>query len=97
MLPLIYVDEALGLERTPPDDGVMQVCIFCHGGRSVGLVVHRVIDVVEERIVGNDAGAYRRGIYTSAVIADRVTDVVDVPAIVDAALPGFFDKDRSAA
>jgi two-component system chemotaxis sensor kinase CheA len=47
----------------------------------VGIIVDRVLDVVETELDASDVGA-RAGVLGSAVIADKVTDLVDLDAVV---------------
>jgi two-component system chemotaxis sensor kinase CheA len=57
----------------------------------VGLVVERILDIVEEDVV-LDRLAERAGILGTAVVQQRVTDMLDVPGVVRAAHPGFFTE-----
>ena len=67
----------------------MQVVVYSEQGRSVGLVVGKIDDIVHEAItVRREVG--REGIAGSAVIQDRVTDLLDVPGIIRAADPSFY-------
>jgi len=52
-------------------------------------VVERILDIVEEDVV-LDRTAERAGILGSAVVQQRVTDLVDVQGVVRAANPRFF-------
>jgi two-component system chemotaxis sensor kinase CheA len=67
----------------------MQVVVYSEQGRSVGLVVGHINDIVHETIsVRRDVRC--AGIAGSAVIQNRVTDLLDVPAIIRAADPSFY-------
>ena len=67
----------------------MQVVVYSEQGRSIGLIVGQINDIVETALtVKRDAP--RRGIAGSAVIQDKVTDLVDVPGIIRAAEPNFY-------
>jgi two-component system chemotaxis sensor kinase CheA len=53
----------------------------------VGLVVDRILDIVDEAFrVERQTG--RRGVLGSAVIQKRITDIVDIPQLLGAAEPG---------
>jgi two-component system chemotaxis sensor kinase CheA len=90
ILPLIHVARFLpdgGAAATPPDP--MQVVVYTEQGRSVGLVVEHICDIVEETLaVRRDQR--RAGIAGSAVIQDKVTDLLDVPGIIRAANTDFY-------
>ena len=94
ILPLIRVSKyvsAAGASETSNDDKepFMQVVVYAEQGRSVGLVVNRIHDIVNEAItVRRDACA--NGIFGSVVIQDKVTDLLDVQAIIRAADPSFY-------
>jgi len=93
ILPLIQVSQFLPLaapETTRPDP--VQVVVYSESGRSVGLVVSQINDIVQE-ILTVRREAPRQGISGSAVIQDKVTDLLDVPGIIRAADPDFY-RDR---
>lgn len=71
-------------------DERLQVVVYSEAGRSVGLVVDRIVDIVNEKLVVQSP-AGRRGILGSSVIQKRVTDLLDVPTVVRNVLPGFAD------
>jgi two-component system, chemotaxis family, sensor kinase CheA len=64
-----------------PDSGPIQVLVLNHEGRSFGLVVERILDIVEDRADVKSA-ATRASVLYSVVIGDRVTELLDIPAIV---------------
>jgi two-component system chemotaxis sensor kinase CheA len=77
------------LSRVRGTDTV-QVIVYSANGRRVGLVVDRIVDIAEESVVVRSA-AQRRGAAFTAVIQGRVTEFLDVEAIVHAALGDFRD------
>lgn len=92
ILPLIQVSQflssaAMGTEQPDP----VQVVVYAEAGHSVGLVVSRINDIVQENlIVKRDVP--RLGIVGSAVIQNKVTDLLDVPGIIRTADPAFYQK-----
>ena len=81
--------------EAPPPGDLRQVIVFNQDGRSVGLEVGEILDIVSER-VAVQRRTNRPGVSGSAVIQSRVTDLVDVPAIVRAVDPGFFSTEAAA-
>jgi two-component system chemotaxis sensor kinase CheA len=84
-----------------PDSGPIQVLVLNHEGRSFGLVVERILDIVEDRANVKSA-ATRASVLYSVVIGDRVTELLDIPAIVrradlNAARPGLAMRITEAA
>ena len=89
--------------QAPPtaDSGPIQVLVLNHDGRSFGLVVERILDIVEDRADIRSA-ATRPAVLYSVVIGDRVTEMLDIPAIlrsadVSAARPGLATKAAEVA
>jgi two-component system, chemotaxis family, sensor kinase CheA len=68
----------------------LQVVVYSEQGRSIGLVVDRILDIVEETIVPQQPSK-RDGLLGSAVIQQRVTDLLDVRGFVRTANPDFFE------
>jgi len=90
ILPLIRLSVVLeerrnklrALQALPAiDSGPIQVLVLNHDGRSFGLVVHRILDIVEDRADVRSA-ATRPAVLYSVVIGDRVTELLDIPAIL---------------
>src|SRR5262249_8624221 len=85
ILPLIHLARIFpgnGPEAGDPQ-GPLQVLVYSGSGRNAGLVVDRILDIVETKLE-IQASSKRRGILGSAVIQDRVTDLLDVPAVLGA-------------
>ena len=84
ILPLLRLDALLG-DGVSPDElpGSLQVVVCASAGRRVGLVVDRILDVVDA--AADPRGSAGHGIAGSAIIQDRVTDLLDVPALVGGA------------
>jgi two-component system chemotaxis sensor kinase CheA len=72
--------------QAPPtaDSGPIQVLVLHHEGRTFGLVVDKILDIVEDRADVKSA-ATRPSVLYSVVIGDRVTELLDIPAILRSA------------
>jgi two-component system chemotaxis sensor kinase CheA len=84
-----------------PDSGPIQVLVLNHDGRSFGLVVERILDIVEDR-ADVRSSATRAAVLYSVVIGERVTEMLDIPAIlrsadVSASLPGVATRSAEVA
>ena len=88
IMPLIRLSSILGGMPDTEQDPI-QVVVYADQGRSVGLVVDRILDIVEETVTVQNR-VQRDGMIGSAVIQQRVTDLLDVPGIIRAVIPGFF-------
>ena len=92
-MPLIQVADYLdcGKDSEAATQDPMHVVVYSENGRSVGLVVGRITDVVDERLtIKNDNCP--EGILGSAVIQQRVTDLPDLHHIIQSAEPQFFGQ-----
>lgn len=81
ILPLVRLAGAIGLVESVREDDQVSVVVHESGTSRVGIVIDRVLDVVEASVVCSDVGR-RAGVLGSAVIQDRVTDLVDLDAVV---------------
>ena len=98
ILPLIRLNVVMeerrhrlrGAQSLPPaDSGPIQVLVLKHEDRRFGLVVERILDIVED-LAGVKSEATRPAVLYSVVIGDRVTELLDIPAILKTAgvIPG---------
>ncbi len=81
ILPLVRLAGAIGLVERVRDDDQVSVVVHESGATRIGIVIDRVLDVVDAAVVRSDVGR-RAGVLGSAVIGDRVTDLVDLDAVV---------------
>ena len=82
ILPLIRLASFLGLESNDTsEDNLLNVVVYNENERSFGLVIDKIIDIVETSLQINHPSA-REGLLGSVVIHDRVTDLVDLPAVI---------------
>jgi two-component system, chemotaxis family, sensor kinase CheA len=71
--------------------GSQPILVFADDGRSMGLVVDEIIDIVEERLNIEVAGA-QDGILGSAVIKGLATEVIDVGHFLPMAFADWFSR-----
>ncbi|MGB8114459.1 MAG: chemotaxis protein CheW [Candidatus Sulfotelmatobacter sp.] len=91
ILPLIRLNVVMEERRArlrarqaePPaaDSGPIQVLVLNHGDRSFGLVVEQIVDIVAD-LADVKTAATRESVLYSVVIAERVTELLDIPSIV---------------
>ncbi len=86
VLPLVDVDAALGEADGKPVDerDTVPVVVLAQSPGPVGLIVGRILDVVE-RDTDAEGNASRAGVACTAVIQKRVTEVLDVDSLTGAA------------
>jgi len=97
ILPLIRVARHVpAVGETGVEADPMQVVVYSENGRSVGLVVGRISDIVRVPITAKRHSP-GNGIFGSVTIQDRVVDLLDVPSLIRSADPTFFGTSTPAA
>ncbi len=88
ILPIVRLDRHLGAFGEA-DREVLEVIVYADHGRSVAIVVEEILDIVDgESAVRSDIDDL--GLLGSAVLGDRVTELLDVRAAILAADPAFY-------
>jgi two-component system chemotaxis sensor kinase CheA len=92
ILPLIRISHAMEERRhlpagqdmlTLPTTSILEVLVLESERQSFGLVVNQIVDIVESTLEPQSP-ATRPGVLLSAVIGNRVTELLDVPALLRA-------------
>jgi two-component system, chemotaxis family, sensor kinase CheA len=86
LMPLVQMEGV-----TVSTSGSQPILVFADDGRSMGLVVDEIIDIVEERLNIEVAGA-QDGILGSAVIKGLATEVIDVGHFLPMAFADWFSR-----
>jgi two-component system chemotaxis sensor kinase CheA len=86
ILPLLQLSSLLGFSASDASGASVSVVVYGDEGHRVGLVVDQILDIVEETVTIEHTAA-REGVLGSAVVQKRVTDVLDIAAIVRNAAP----------
>jgi two-component system chemotaxis sensor kinase CheA len=89
ILPLIRVSHALEERRRAaggdtlklPTTDMLQVLVLESEQQSFGLVVNQILDIVESTLQPQSP-ATRAGVLFSSVVAERVTELLDVPSLL---------------
>ncbi|MFO0940966.1 MAG: chemotaxis protein CheW [Pirellulales bacterium] len=96
ILPLIRLANSMGVSSVLTDLNLLDVVVYTKGSRSIGLVVDQITDIVETEVVSQRA-THRPGLTYSAVVQGHVTDVLDLPTIIQLADPSFFDQEEEVS
>jgi two-component system chemotaxis sensor kinase CheA len=88
ILPMVRLDRHLGAYGHSERE-VLEVIVYTDHGRSVAIVVEEILDIVDgEAAVRSDIDDM--GLLGSAVLGDKVTELLDVRAAILAADPSFY-------
>ena len=84
-MPLVYVNDG-DHHKT---EGTQPMLVFSDSGRSMGLVVDEIVDIVEDRM-NIEVGSERPGILGSAVVKERATEIIDLGYYLPQAFEDWF-------
>jgi len=87
LMPLVHIS-AYGEVRT---EGRQAVLVFSDRGRSAGLMVDEIVDIVDER-VKIELTADEPGLTGTAVLKGRATEIVDIGHHLTQACPDWFER-----
>jgi two-component system chemotaxis sensor kinase CheA len=79
IMPLVDIAQCLEVGQATRGEK-LQVIVYQEKGHSVGLLVDQILDIVEQAVVVDET-ATASGLLGSAVIQDRVTDLLNVAAV----------------
>jgi two-component system chemotaxis sensor kinase CheA len=86
LMPLVSMEGV-----TVRSEGVQPILVFVDDGRSMGLVVDEIVDIVEESLNIEVASA-QEGLLGSAVIKGQATEVIDVGHFLPMAFADWFTR-----
>jgi two-component system chemotaxis sensor kinase CheA len=91
ILPLVPLGTALdpGAQDTAGRQDPVQVIVFNDGERGIGILVDQILDIVDETVTVKQQ-ARGAGLLGSAVIGQKVTDFVDLHAVIEKAEENWF-------
>jgi two-component system chemotaxis sensor kinase CheA len=87
LMPLVGIDETVRVRS----EGAQPLLVFSEGARSMALVVDQIVDIVEERLQIEVAGA-TAGIIGSAVVKGQATEIIDVAHFLPLAYADWFRR-----
>ena len=87
LMPLLRIDADTGLKN----EGAQPILVFSDHGRSMGLVVDEIVDIVEDKLDIEVAGN-RPGVLGYAVIKGNTTEIVDVAHFLPQAFEDSFRR-----
>ncbi len=84
IMPLIYLDEMMGVGRSAADREIIPVVVTNRDGHSVGVVVDEILGVVEESLhINTEDAESGSSMLDSAVIEGRITDILSLQSMIE--------------
>src|SRR5436189_2086890 len=87
LMPLVRVSDEVRV-RT---EGAQPLLVFSDAGRSMGLVVDEIVDIVEDRL-DIQVGSETMGVLGSAVIKGQATEIIDIGHYLPLAFEDWFRR-----
>lgn len=91
LMPLVYVNE----QTVHSKETALPVLVFAEGDRVMGLVVDRIIDIVEDRL-DIQVEAQIQGFLGSAIVRGKATEILDVGYFLPQAFSDWFARKEQA-
>ncbi|MBO9426073.1 chemotaxis protein CheW [Labrenzia sp. R4_1] len=85
LMPLVYVNDG----DSHKTEGTQPMLVFSDAGRSMGLVVDEIVDIVEDRM-NIEVGSERPGVLGSAIVKERATEIIDLGFYLPQAFEDWF-------
>jgi two-component system chemotaxis sensor kinase CheA len=92
LMPLLRIDTETGLKR----EGSQPILVFSDHGRSMGLVVDEIVDIVEDNL-DIEVASNRPGVLGYAVVKGATTEIVDIGHFLPQAFEDWFRNRDGAA
>ncbi|HXM31267.1 MAG TPA: hybrid sensor histidine kinase/response regulator [Xanthobacteraceae bacterium] len=87
LMPLVLVNDGMRI-RT---EGMQPLLVFIDAGRSMGIAVDEIVDIVEERL-NIEVGSATPGILGSAIVKGKATEIIDVAHFLPLAHEDWFQR-----
>ena len=91
LMPLLRIDTQTAVRP----EGVQPILVFSDHGRSMGLVVDEIVDIVEQRL-DIEVASERPGVLGYAVVKGTATEIVDIGHFLPQAFADWFRRRDSA-
>jgi len=91
LMPLLRIDTQAGIKQ----EGAQPILVFSDHGRSMGLVVDEIADIVEERL-DIEVASDRPGILGYAVVKGSATEIIDVGHYLPLAFADWLQRRHTA-
>jgi len=92
LLPLVRLGDTIGVVSADSERDTLPAIVFSKNGKSVGLMVARILDIVEANMNLHASPSGNISVVGSLVVNGLTTDLLDVDQLIDMAVPGWFDE-----
>lgn len=87
LMPLVHINK----DYKRKEEGAQPMLVFSDAGRSMGLVVDEIVDIVEDRLL-IEVESDQPGLLGSAVIKGKATEMIDIGHYLPMAFDDWFTR-----
>ena len=95
LLPLVRLGDAIGVPTAEAEGEKVPAIVFARNEKSIGLVVGKIIDIVEAEMALHPAPAEKIGVRGSLVINGMTTDLLDADRLIECVMPGWMTEETA--
>ncbi len=92
LLPLIRLDRILGIDSPDQNREMLPTIVFSGKRKNVGLVVDRILDIVEAESILHPPPPGKTGVAGSLVIEGMTTDLLNIDQVIEGVEPGWVEE-----
>jgi len=96
ILPLLRFEKDLPASSLNPDDSI-SVIIFTIDGKKVGLVVSKIIDIIDSDAEIDTVALQDSALFGSTLINSKVTLIIDIFNLIHREFPKWFERKNNVA
>ena len=89
LMPLVRVTEQVRIRS----EGTQPLLVFSDSGRSMGLAVDEIVDIVEDKL-DIEVASHVDGVLGSAIVKGQATEIIDVGHFLPLAFADWFRRDQ---
>jgi len=93
LLPLVRLGDSIGVMTSEENQEKVASIVFSRNGKSVALVVGKILDIVEAEMIIHQTISEKIGVKGSLVIGGATTDLLDADQLIECAVPGWMEEE----
>ena len=94
LLPLIRLDRILGIDSPDQNREMIPTIVFSGKKKNIGLVVDRILDIVDVESILHPPPPGKTGVAGSLVIEGMTTDLLNIDQVIEGVEPGWVEEAR---
>jgi two-component system chemotaxis sensor kinase CheA len=94
LLPLIRLDRVLGIGSPDQNREMLPTIVFSRKKKNIGLVVDRILDIVEAESMLHPPPPGKTGVAGSLVIEGMTTDLLNIDQVIEDVESGWVEEAR---